>query len=156
MLAAHIRAGEIFGDIAPTERYFSGGATSQRGFSERQLAPTLSGFPITDPTNFHSVPVGGAVLVESGVELRTPTASIFGLDLGAVVFADYGDNTETRAQMNLEDLHLAVGGGVRFPTPVGAIRIDLGYRLNRTGPAEPEPSGLLRPFAIHFGIGEAF
>jgi len=39
VLAARVRAGQIFGDVPPTERYFAGGASSDRGYPERQLSP---------------------------------------------------------------------------------------------------------------------
>ncbi len=157
VLAGRARAGGFVGDVPPTERFYGGGASSQRGFNERGLSPTLSGF-VPGDSSFHSVPIGGAWLAETSVELRTPPASIFGVDLAFVAFLDGGDVTNTLAAMNLDNLHWATGGGLRIPTPIGAIRLDLGYRLNRLGPEfeAPEPTGLLRPFAIHFGIGEAF
>ncbi len=158
VLAARARAGQIFGDVPATERFFSGGAVNQRGFNERRLAPTIAGDQQqSDGTvKLHSVPVGGSVIVESGLELRTPPISLFGLDIGFVAFLDYADVTDSRAAIDLGRLHAATGGGLRFQTPFGAIRLDLGYRLNRTERGEPEPTGLLRPFAIHFGIGEAY
>lgn len=160
VLAGRARAGRFYGDAPPTELFYSGGATTQRGFNERRLAPTISGDVLNSDgsTSFHSVPVGGAVLAETGVELRTPsiTLPLIGVDVGVVAFLDGGDVTRTQAEMNLSNLHWATGGGLRIPTPIGAVRIDLGYRLNRTSAAEPEPTGLLRPFAFHFGIGEAY
>jgi outer membrane translocation and assembly module TamA len=36
---------------------------------------------------------------------------------------------------------------------IGAVRFDFGYRLNRTGPMEPEPNS---HYAFHLSIGEAF
>ena len=42
VLAARLRVGMILGDVPPTERYYSGGASSQRGFSERALSPFAS------------------------------------------------------------------------------------------------------------------
>ena len=155
VLAARAHAGEFLGQVPATERFFSGGATSQRGFNERRLAPTITGVVDTDGST-HSVPVGGAVLVETGLELRTPPVTVRGIDMGVVAFVDGGDVTDTLAEMNLGHLHWATGAGLRIPTPIGAVRLDVGYRLNRTAPEEPEPSGLLRPFAIHFGIGEAY
>ena len=38
-------------------------------------------------------------------------------------------------------------------TVIGAVRFDFGYRLNRTGPMEPEPNS---HYAFHLSIGEAF
>jgi outer membrane translocation and assembly module TamA len=81
---------------------------------------------------------------------------VFGVDVGVVAFLDGGDVTSTAAEMDLDNLNWATGGGLRIPTPIGAVRIDLGYRLNRKRAEDPEPYGLLWPFAFHFGIGEAY
>ena len=137
------------GDIPVTERYFSGGSTTQRGFGERRLAPTLVGD--VDGT-MREVPIGGAELVEANVELRRRLTTIKGMDLGGVTFLDGGDVTEAGG-INLGNLHWAAGAGLRLFTPIGPVRLDVGYRLNRTGPGEPDPGS---PFAFHLSIGEAY
>jgi outer membrane translocation and assembly module TamA len=50
-------------------------------------------------------------------------------------------------------LHWAAGLGLRLLTIVGAVRADLGFRLNRTGAQEPEPGG---QYAFHLSLGEAY
>src|SRR6185369_13975468 len=78
VLAARVRAGAIFGDVPVSERYYSGGATTQRGFSERRLAPTL-----TDTNGATgSVPIGGAGLFESNIEVRSRLTTVRGMGLG--------------------------------------------------------------------------
>ncbi|HEY5926941.1 MAG TPA: BamA/TamA family outer membrane protein [Kofleriaceae bacterium] len=149
VLAARTRAGRIYGDIPVTERYFSGGSTTQRGFGERRLAPTLVGEVDGD---MREVPIGGAEMVEANLELRTRLTTVKGMGLGGVTFLDGGDVTE-RNQIDITNLHWAVGVGLRLFTLVGPIRADLGYRLNRTGPTEPEPGSR---FAFHLSIGEAY
>lgn len=149
VVAARARAGRIYGDIPVTQRYYSGGATTQRGFGERQLAPTLVGEVDGD---MEDVPIGGAELVDANLELRTRFAKVRSMDLGGVVFLDGGDVTE-RDQMDLGNLHWAAGVGLRLYTLVGAIRTDVGYRLNRTGPGNPEPGS---HWAFHLSIGEAY
>ena len=149
VVAGRARAGRIYGDIPVTERYFSGGSTTQRGFGERRLAPTLVG---DVDGKMRTVPIGGAELVEANLELRTRLTTIRGMGLGAVTFLDGGDVT-MRDQIDVMNLHWAAGAGLRLFTPVGPIRADLGYRLNRTGPTEPEPGSR---FAFHLSIGEAY
>jgi outer membrane translocation and assembly module TamA len=51
------------------------------------------------------------------------------------------------------NLHWAAGLGLRLFTIVGAVRADVGYRLNRTGYGEPDPGS---HFAFHLSIGEAY
>jgi translocation and assembly module TamA len=149
VVATRARYGRVFGDLPVTERYFSGGSTTQRGFGERQLAPTVVGD--IDGT-MHEVPIGGAELVEANLELRTPLTTIKGMRLGGVTFLDGGDVTMPGG-INLGNLHWAGGGGLRLFTPVGPVRFDIGYRLNRIGPGEPDPGSR---FAFHLSIGEAY
>jgi outer membrane protein assembly factor BamA len=150
VLAARTRLGALYGEIPPTERYFSGGATTQRGFSERQLAPTLFGAPGESPS---SVPVGGGGLFESNLEVRARLGTIRKMGVGGVVFVDGGDVRERFADIDFSNLHWAAGAGVRVFTIVGAVRFDVGYRLNRTGPTEPEPNS---HYAFHLSLGEAY
>ena len=150
VLAARARYGAFFGDIPPSERYYSGGATTQRGFSERRLAPTRSG---DVNGQFRSIPIGGGALIESNIELRTELGKIKGMGVGGVVFLDGGDVTETRRELDVLNLNWAAGGGLRVFTLIGAVRADFGYRLNRTGPLDPEPGS---HYAFHISIGEAY
>jgi outer membrane protein assembly factor BamA len=150
VLAARLRVGNFFGDIPVSERYYSGGATTQRGFSERRLSPTLFGFVSND---FTSVPVGGGGLFESNFEVRAQLGTIRGMGVGGVAFLDGGDVKERLSDIDAESVNWAVGGGVRLFTVVGAVRFDVGYRLNHTGPLQPEPNST---YAFHISIGEAY
>jgi translocation and assembly module TamA len=150
VVALRARYGTFFGTVPPTERFYLGGATSQRGFSERRLAPTLSGIV---NGSFRSVPIGGSTMAETNLELRSKLGTIHGMKLGGAVFLDGGDVTLTRAALDLGNLNWAVGAGLRLYTLIGPIRFDFGYRLNRTGPTDPEPRS---HYAFHLSIGEAF
>lgn len=149
VLAARARVGRIWGDPPATELYFSGGATTHRGFGERRLAPTVVGVVDGD---VEEVPIGGAELVETNLELRSRIATIRKVGLGGVVFLDGGDVADP-GEIHLDNLFWAVGLGARAYTTVGAVRVDVAYRLNRTGPTEPEPGSR---WAFHLSIGEAF
>jgi outer membrane translocation and assembly module TamA len=58
--------------------------------------------------------------------------------------------------MNVHDLRYAVGPGLRYQTPIGPLRFDVGYQLN------PEPGLLVngspqpRRWRVHFSVGQAF
>jgi outer membrane protein assembly factor BamA len=149
VIAARVRYGAFYGAVPVSERYYAGGATTQRGFSEWKLAPTLFGMNGTTG----SVPVGGGGLFLSSVELRARLTKVRGMGLGGVVFLDGGDVTERAQDLDLGNLNWAAGAGLRLFTLVGAIRFDVGYRLNRTGPREPEPGST---YAFHLSIGEAY
>lgn len=150
VFAARARHGRFLGDVPATARFFGGGSVSQRGFSERRLAPSVSA-EIDGTTE--TVAYGGTALVETGVEMRFPLMTIRTMPLGGVLFLDGGDVTRTAAELDLMNLHWAVGAGLRLKTIVGPVRFDLGYRLNRTGDLEPDPGS---KFAFHLSLGEAF
>jgi outer membrane protein insertion porin family/translocation and assembly module TamA len=82
-----------------------------------------------------------------------------------------GDVSERTTNIRLGRLHLSTGVGARYDTPVGPIRLDIGYRVQplqvlgfrneddvaRQDPVAGLPPKLLGvPIAIAFGIGEAY
>lgn len=151
VLAARARLGVIHGEVPPTERYFAGGAASQRGFAERRLAPEAMG--LDEENNPISVVIGGAASIETGLELRTQFKP-WGVRLGVVAFLDGADVAESFDALDATNLHWAVGVGIRpYYLPVGPIRIEVAYRLNRTGAGEPSAGD---HWNYLFGVGEAF
>jgi outer membrane protein insertion porin family/translocation and assembly module TamA len=122
-------------------RYFLGGASSLRGWGRYEVAPLDAGRPI-----------GGHTMIESSAELRAP---LWG-NLSGVLFADVGNVWQNAWDFNVNDLRYDVGPGLRYATPIGPIRVDLGYQINPIPGllvnGVPEP----RRFRIHFSIGQAF
>jgi outer membrane protein insertion porin family len=129
------------------ERFFAGGGTSLRGFALNQAGPRDSaGFP-----------VGGQALLEFHQELRFPMRLPFiGTALGGALFYDGGNVYSRLARITfrssppkpifdpanplkclynctneLNYFSHTVGIGFRYSTPVGPIRIDLGFPINR-------------------------
>jgi translocation and assembly module TamA len=150
VVAARVRLGVFRGDVPPPERYYSGGASRQRGFAERRLSPLARGLDANgDPI---SVVIGGAASMDTSLELRT-TFKLWDEKFGVVTFVDGGDVTETPAALDPGHLHWAAGLGFRWYTPVGPIRIEVAYRLNRTGSDEPSPG---ERFNYVLSVGEAF
>jgi translocation and assembly module TamA len=150
VFAARARYGAIFGDVPPTERFYAGGASSNRGFSERELSPSVTGMVMG---NLTTVPFGGAGMIDSNFEARLREFSIRKMPLEEVAFIDGGDVTLTPQQLNVGNLCWAVGLGLRLVTVVGPVRADVAYRINRTGPEDPEPE---QRYAFHLSLGEAF
>ncbi|HUS30314.1 MAG TPA: BamA/TamA family outer membrane protein [Kofleriaceae bacterium] len=159
VFAAHARFGAILGDVPPTERFYAGGAASQRGFADRRLSPEViaverdpaTGVVGTNITS--SVVVGGAGLFETGIEVRRHWEPL-GIKAGWVVFLDGGDVTSKPADLDLTHLHWAVGAGLRFfYLPIGPIRLEVARRINRTGGNEPSRGQL---FNFILSVGEAF
>jgi hypothetical protein len=92
-----------------------------------------------------------------------------GRSLSGATFVDASDVTRTVAEIRFDFPHVSVGPGLRYETPVGPLRLDIGYRvsgLQQIGKADPERSegvpedlslfGLELPIAIHLAFGEAF
>ena len=150
VLAGRVRVGTIAGDVPVSERFYAGGASSQRGFGERQLAPTVSGVV---NGRLIAIPFGGSSLIDASIEARRRLGTIKTIGVGGVMFFDAGDVTQTFGELDPFHLHYAAGLGLRLLTIVGAVRFDLGYRLNRTTAEDPEPTGR---YAFHLSLGEAF
>jgi outer membrane protein assembly complex protein YaeT len=131
----------VVDDLPASERFFAGGDTTVRGFAlDRVGAPnTIS------PDGF---PTGGNAVVLLNGELRFPVWR----DVGAVVFVDGGNVFRRVNEFDIGSLRGSYGFGLRYKSPVGPIRIDLGFKLDRrviAGVLEP-------PTAIHFSLGQAF
>lgn len=151
VLAARARFGAILGKVPPTERYYAGGAASQRGFADRRLSPEAMN--VNAMGNPISVVIGGAAVFETGVELRRHWEP-WGVKAGWVVFLDGGDVTRAASDIDVSNLHWAVGAGIRFfYLPIGPIRLEVAQRLNRYGAGEPSV-GERRNYVI--SVGEAF
>ena len=73
------------------------------------------------------LPIGGNGLVIFNAELRAPVTRA----LGVVGFLDTGNVFVNATDINLAKLRSAVGGGVRYKSPFGPIRFDLGFKVNR-------------------------
>jgi outer membrane protein assembly complex protein YaeT len=139
LLATRLKLGGIEPYGASTEvpfnvRFFAGGPGSVRGFELNRLGPV----------NSEGDPIGGMSLIEGSAELRFP---LFG-DFGAVLFVDFGNVFSSSFTYRLGDLRYAVGPGLRYNTPVGPLRLDVGIIVDRR-PGENFGH-------IEFSIGQAF
>jgi len=129
-------------DVPASERFFAGGDTTVRGFALDQL-----GTPATiDKDGF---PQGGEGLVIFNAEVRAPVAR----GLGVVGFVDSGNVFEHVSAISLINLRGSVGFGVRYKSPIGPIRVDLGFKLHR----DVNAAGQREPLtALHISLGQAF
>ena len=173
------------------ERFFAGGGTSLRGFALNQAGPrdVCTGFP-----------VGGQAMLILNQEFRFPMRLPFvGTSLGGAIFYDGGNVysrlsrisfrtmlpaptfklgptnlpvCDTNCTNELNYFAHTLGLGLRYKTPVGPIRIDLGYQLNRPSFVIPIPcpsnnqtcqlgslgqQGTRLPgFQIFFNLGSSF
>ena len=154
VVSARAKLGVIAGDVPVTERFYGGGAASDRGFAERELSPHATALV---NGSVDSVVIGGAGEIETSLELRRPIGHWRDLPWTGAVFLDGGNVTDSASQLSLAGLYWAAGTGLRVTVGPLPVRVDFGYRLNRTGPSDPlaAPTALDR-LEFHLGIGEAF
>jgi len=170
--------GNVLPNVIPLpERFFGGGGTSLRGFGLNQAGPR-------DPTT--GFPIGGLALLIFNQELRFPMRLPFvGTRLGGALFYDAGNvfsrvghislraspSSVATATGDLNYFSHTIGFGFRYATPIGPVRVDLGYQLNPAqfqfcevgSPASPQcPPGQqlsttkLPRFQFFFNLGSIF
>jgi len=159
--------------------FYSGGPNSNRGYPLREVGPHGPiGFQIPSGTNAANCstvtadlstlppscvrPLGGLTLWELSLETRFPISGNF----EGALFVDSSDVTREVTSIRLNVPHISPGFGLRYMTPVGPFRIDVGFRppyLQQLGQRDLDPSeGLTTdgffglPMTVDFAIGEAF
>ena len=207
LLALHARAGWVRpqGILHPRARFYAGGMQSVRGFAENELGPevlearrgSLVAAGCTDATiaagscdpsgvpsnELFTRPTGGSSLLEGSVEFRMPLTAL----IGAVAFVD-GAYVGTSGLESIASGRGAVtpGGGLRYRSPLGVLRLDVGVRPvgaqllpvvvavpdgaggqrivrlateKSYSPIDPSPGTLRsigRRLVVHFAMGQAF
>jgi outer membrane protein insertion porin family len=167
------------------ERFFEGGGNSHRAFSINQAGPRdiASGTPLGGNADFVN---------NLELRLPPLTLPYVQQNLSLVIFHDMGNvfptghdlfsnffqwkqknpgvcsitnNTPTPQNANCDFRFIAhaIGTGIRYKTPIGPVRVDLGYNLNPavfpiTTPIAPTlpHSETMRHFNIFFSIGQTF
>lgn len=113
--------------IPPRLRFFSGGDNTIRGYGFEQIAPKDSTGRLQ----------GGRYMTVGSVELQIPVME----SLRLATFCDMGLVTNNYATDR--DIKVGTGFGIRYISPVGPIRLDLGLGIKEKH----------IPMRIHFGIG---
>ncbi len=186
------RAQEI---VHPGKRFFAGGSQSVRGFGQNLLGPRVlladqledcamealrncvDRLAAEDPGAFTQRPTGGNASFEVSFELRETLSQRWGM----VLFLDAGNVWKDLS--NIEAPIWTPGAGIRFRSPIGPIRLDVGYDpsgstqlpvvvsldngtlIEIDNPVLFDPftfdnpsllREILRRFQFHISIGEAF
>lgn len=142
--------------VHPQKRFFAGGPNSVRGFAYYRLGPKLltvdatrrlalpgeqggagcSAQQINDgtcdagplaerrPDQFSVRPTGGTMLYEGNLEVRFP---VLGENVHGATFLDFGQLSADRQSNRLRDLAWTPGLGFRYFSPIGPLRVDVGY-----------------------------
>lgn len=138
VVAGSIAAGLISGgqqrDIPADERFYAGGGGSVRGYSYQSVGPLIG-----------DIPYGGRSLLECSFEIRTAVTE----HIGIVAFLDGGTAYESANFSSGESFRWGSGLGFRYRTPVGPLRFDIGFPLNRR-------DGFDDRFQFYLSLGQAF
>jgi outer membrane protein insertion porin family/translocation and assembly module TamA len=129
-------------DVPFYQRFFLGGSTSLRGWGRYEVSP------LTDS----GLPIGGFSLLESSVEMRARAWK----SLGIVLFADAGNVWAGEWEFHPGDMRYDVGPGLRYTTPIGPLRVDLGYQLTPIEELVVDGEPSTRRWRLHFSIGQSF
>jgi outer membrane protein insertion porin family len=140
-LQGNVIPGEVFVDLPQSERFYAGGDTTIRGFYLDRVGTRHIPSQASDTLDENLLPIGGNGLVIFNAELRAPVAG----GLGVVGFVDTGNVFSRVTNIDLTQLRTAVGSGVRYKSPFGPIRFDLGFKINR------QPGEGLTAWFISFG-----
>ncbi len=154
IVATRIRVGAALpaaGEEVPIfDRFFLGGATSVRGYEERQLGPVNTSTGAGGRTTFQSR--GGQAMALFNIELRRPRhIGPFGI----IFFLDAGNVWDEVHDMDFQ-LALSSGLGLFLETPVGPVRVGYAWRLNTTREEELNPSYVLPRSIWHVSVLYAF
>ncbi|MCB1681898.1 MAG: outer membrane protein assembly factor [Alphaproteobacteria bacterium] len=126
-------AGSDSDSIPATERFFSGGGGSVRGFAYQDIGPKEDGDPI-----------GGRSLTEFSTEFRYK----FTDTMGMVAFIDAGQVSE-KISPEVTDLSVGAGLGFRYYTDFGPLRFDIATPLTDKDTVDSN-------FQVYISIGQAF
>ncbi|MGH7916182.1 MAG: autotransporter assembly complex protein TamA, partial [Candidatus Binataceae bacterium] len=121
-------------DIPLSERFYSGGEGSVRGYGLRRIGPLSAA----------NDPLGGLSLIEASVELRHPLFEKF----SGAVFLDAGQVSVHPFDVPVDSLVFGYGPALSYDSPVGPIRIDLGFP---TKTPRGDPS-----WQVYFSIGQFY
>jgi translocation and assembly module TamA len=153
-MAFHALAGLAQGagqfSLPPDQRFYAGGSGTIRGYRYQSVGPQF------DDGN----PIGGTAINAGQAEYRQR----IGQSLGFVVFLDAGQVSQDVNPLD-STLRFGAGAGVRYYTPIGPIRLDIGVPINREGGGVTKgyyypPDEITRSkgdaFEIYIGLGQSF
>ncbi len=191
VLAARLFAGRVWPrgasrnqDAAPYEnrfdpvRFYAGGGNDVRGWGFQQIGEVVFTSATVDTTGDGSLTatvqpeeVGGLAKLAGNLELRLPVPGLGrAWQIGTFLDAGYVYNDDL---FNLADLRYGTGLGIRYQTPIGYLRLDLGFKLNPALrdlvsfeqlylyrndllPEADLDKRFMRRFRLHLSIGQVF
>ncbi len=137
--------------IPISERFFAGGRTTHRAYKRDRLGiPGETLIDLSDdpsdgePDASSLTAVGGNGLLIVNLDYRFPIAG----PIGGTLFADFGNLWADWRSINVAEGKPGIGTGVRYSSPIGPIRVEVGYKLDPL-PGEDD-------WVVLFSVGNAF
>ncbi|MFQ5509323.1 MAG: POTRA domain-containing protein [Leptospirillia bacterium] len=124
-------------DVPISERFFLGGQSTVRGYP-------LDSLGVPGETLIQGVATGGRVMMLTNVELRLGGKTGWGM----VLFADAGNVWSRGGTIGAADFEVGAGPGLHYATPIGPLRLDLGYKI--------DPDRAEERWRLHFTLGHTF
>lgn len=115
------------------ERFYAGGIDSVRGYARWRVGPLA-----------RDQPLGGRSLTDMSLELRRGLTKALTL----AAFIDAGQLSLESFDPPVDDFQKGTGFGVQYGTPIGPIRLDLGFPLDRRGDDAA--------WQVYLSVGQAF
>jgi translocation and assembly module TamA len=138
VLAGRSAIGTLLGaaraEIPANLRFYAGGGGSVRGFA----------FQTAGELDQEDDPIGGRSLFEASGEVRVRVTET----IGVVAFVDVGAAFTSRFPDFDHELRIGAGPGIRYFSPIGPLRVDLGFPVN---PRDSDDA-----FQLYISIGQAF
>ena len=138
LFAGRVGVGSIVGasrmDIPADLRFYAGGGGSIRGYAYQMVGPLVG-----------DTPTGGRSILELSAEFRYKITDT----IGVVAFVDGGTAYEATYPNFDETIRWGAGPGFRYYTPIGPLRLDVGFPLNKR-------PGIDSDYQIYVSIGQAF
>lgn len=113
-------------DLPASRRFYAGGDNSIRGW----------GLDVLGPNDQNDEVVGGRHLAVGSLELERRMWK----DLSGAVFTDFGNAFDPDYDV---EVRYSAGAGLRYKTPIGQVRFDMAYAINKDDPG----------FRLHFILG---
>jgi outer membrane protein insertion porin family len=130
------------GKLVPIdEKFYLGGIYSLRGYKSRTVSPTTQ-------INGHVVYLGGNKEAFSNTEITFPVLQEFGVK--GVAFFDCGTSNDNSFNKMFNSLLMSYGGGIRWTSPMGPLRLEYGIPINPRGDIDSKNG------RFEFSIGSLF
>jgi outer membrane protein insertion porin family len=135
------------GEVPIFERFFMGGIYNVRGFERNSLGPDLQVATFRDPTaSLRDFNIGGTRQIYMNTEVELPVLEGAGIRL--VGFFDLGQAYDDAEEIDLAELRYSAGFGVRWWSPMGPLRFEWGFPIDKRADEEP--------VVFEFTIGNSF